>query len=389
LSELLERSIELAALEDALARARGTGTGSLVLLSGEAGIGKTSLLRVFRERSDVSTLWGGCDPLFTPRPLAPFLELAETAGGPLAARAADGPTSAELLSVLMQELRRRAPAVLVVEDLHWSDEATLDVVRLLTRRIESLPVLLVLTYRDEAVDRTHPLRVLLGELPAGRHVVRLPLPPLSVEAVELLAAPAGVDASALARRTGGNPFFVTEVLAASGAELPETVRDAVLARAAQLTPVARAMLDAVSIVPSRAELWLLEAFVRGYPDGLEECLAAGMLRPEGAAATRSRGWRSRPRSLRTSGSRCIGRRWQRLRGRPRTVRIRHGSPITPTVRATTRECSATRRKLRSGQLRSVHTARRQNSSRERSVRQSGFPRSGGRRCSSGARTSAT
>jgi len=180
-------------------------------------------------------------------------------------------------------VRRRGPVVLVVEDLHWADEATLDVVRMLARRIVSLPAMLVLTYREEGLDRAHPVRLVLGELSSATPVMRLELPPLSSQAIAVLSEHAGMDAAALTSRTGGNPFFVTEILAAGGVELPVTVRDAVLARAARLSPSARAILDAVSIVPSRTELWLLEALVTGYPDGLEECLSSGMLRGEGAA----------------------------------------------------------------------------------------------------------
>jgi ATP/maltotriose-dependent transcriptional regulator MalT len=280
---LLERDAQLDVLAEALAGVRSSRTGALVLLSGEAGIGKTSLVREFCERAGVSPWWGGCDALFTPRPLGPFLEIADAVGGELADRIAEDVAPAELLSTLVAELRGRAPVVLVIEDLHWADEATLDVVRMLARRIASLPMLLVLTYRDESFDRAHPLRVVLGELPARPTPVRIALAPLSLDAVSEIAEPAGVDAEALAARTGGNPFFVTEVLAAGGADVPGTVRDAVLARAARLGPAARSLLDAVSIVVPRADLWLLEAFVRGYPDGLDECLASGMLREERAA----------------------------------------------------------------------------------------------------------
>ncbi len=280
---LLERGAELAALEEALAAVRGAREGRLALIAGEAGIGKTSLLRAFHDaHADAPTFRGGCDPLFTPRPLAPFLELADASGGPLAARLARAGTPADVLAVLSEELPRRGPALLVVEDMHWADEATLDVVRLLGRRLEALPLLVVLTYRDDHLDRVHPLRVVLGEL-SSPAVRRLSLGPLSPTAIAALAGDASVDADALARRTGGNPFFVTEVLAAGGAEMPETVRDAVLGRAARLGAAARRILDAVSIFPPRAELSLLEACVPGYPDGLEECLASGMLHPEGAA----------------------------------------------------------------------------------------------------------
>jgi DNA-binding CsgD family transcriptional regulator/tetratricopeptide (TPR) repeat protein len=280
---LLERAAELAALDEALAAVRSSGQGRLVLLSGEAGIGKTSLLRAFcATHGDVATFRGGCDPLFTPRPLAPFIELADAAGGRLAARLSRGGTPAEVLGTLAEELPRRGPALLVVEDLHWADEATLDVVRLLGRRLDSLPLVVVLSYRDERVDRGHPLRFVLGDLPTSG-TKRLALRPLSAGAVAALAGDEKIDSDALARRTGGNPFFVTEVLAARGAEIPATVRDAVLGRAARLGGQARRILDAVSIFPPRAELSLLEECVPGYPDGLDECLAAGMLHPEGAA----------------------------------------------------------------------------------------------------------
>jgi len=280
---LLERTADLDALSEALEGVRSSRAGTLVLLSGEAGIGKTSLVREFCAREGVSPWWGGCDALFTPRPLGPFLEIADAVGGELAERVAEDVSPAELLSTLVAELRGRKPVVLVIEDLHWGDEATLDVVRMLARRVASLPLLLVLTYRDESLDRTHPLRVVLGELPLRPAPLRIALEPLSADAIAEIAEPAGVDPAALTARTGGNPFFVTEVLAAGGADVPGTVRDAVLARAARLGPAARTLLDAVSIVVPRADLWLLESFVRGYPDGLDECLASGMLREEGAA----------------------------------------------------------------------------------------------------------
>ena len=282
-AELLERSVELEALGSVLATVRRTRGGGIVLVSGEAGLGKTSLLRAFSEDQDAVVWWGGCEPLYTPRPLGPFLDVADAAGPRLAVRVAEGATPAELMAALADEVRRHPAVLIVLEDLHWADEATLDVVRLLARRIESVPLLLVVTYREESLDRTHPVRLVLGELPSEPSVVRLPLAPLSLDAVAALATPTGMDAEALARRTGGNPFFVTEVIAAEDVELPVTVRDAVLARAARLGPPARAVLDAVSIVPARAELSLLEVLVDAYPDGLDECLASGMLEAGGAA----------------------------------------------------------------------------------------------------------
>ena len=147
------------------------------------------------------------------------------------------------------------------------------------------------TYRDEELDRDHPLRVVLGEL-SGPAVDRLRIEPLSPAAVHELAAGRGIDDARLHERTGGNAFFVTEVLAAEGtADTPTTVRDAVLARAARLSPRARSVLEAVAVVPPRAELWLLERLAHSELAELEACLASGMLRAEGNTAgfgTRSR-----------------------------------------------------------------------------------------------------
>ena len=163
----------------------------------------------------------------------------------------------DVAAALMRELQARGPSILVLEDVHWADDATLDVLRLVGRRVASLSAALLVSYRQTELGRFHPLRQVLGEFGSGASSVRLTLAPLSPEAVAHLAEPHGVDGAALHERTGGNPFFVTEVLAA-GEVIPETVRDAVLARAARLTPAARALLDAVAIAPPQAELSLLD-----------------------------------------------------------------------------------------------------------------------------------
>ena len=276
-SELLERGGELEVLDECLGMVRDSSRGCLVLVSGEAGIGKTVLLRRFCEASGGSArvLWGGCDSLFTPRALGPLLDIAQLTGGELAHSLESGARPSVVAAVLMREASRLAPTIVVFEDVHWADEATLDVLGLLGRRIESFPALLVATYRDE-LDRAHPLRVVLGELPSGR-VRRLKLLPLSSSAVATLAEREGADAAQLYRQTGGNPFFVTEVLATGGEEMPQSVRDAVLARASRLSLPARTLLEAVAIAPPQCELWLLEALAGGALERLEECLASGML----------------------------------------------------------------------------------------------------------------
>jgi DNA-binding CsgD family transcriptional regulator/tetratricopeptide (TPR) repeat protein len=268
---LLEREPQLAALHGARRAVLDGGAGALVVLAGEAGSGKTALLRRFRDECG-GVLWGGCDPLFTPRPLGPFADVADQAGGEFAALLSRGAKSHEVAAAVMDEARARRGTVVVCEDLHWADEATLDVLSLLGRRVESVPLLLVLTYRDDELIRHHPLRTLLGEL---RPALRLRTESLSPAAVATLAGPSELDAVELHRVTGGNPFFVSEVVAAGGGPIPATVREAVLARIARLGEAAGQVLDAVSVAVPYAELELLDALAPA--DGLDDCLAAGIL----------------------------------------------------------------------------------------------------------------
>jgi DNA-binding CsgD family transcriptional regulator len=280
--ELLERDEQLSALSAALTDVSERGVGRLVLVHGEAGIGKTALVRRFCAHTleSVRVLWATCDPLFTPRPLGPLLDIARATDGELREQVESGGQPYDVARALADELDTRSPSVVVVEDLHWADEATLDVLRLCARRVESVPALLILTYRDDALRPAHPLRIMLGELPSGGRSTRHELARLSRGAVAKLAQTSRVDADELYERTGGNAFYVTEVLAAGSERVPPTVRDAVLARAAGLSGAARDVLEAVAVVPQRTEVWLLEALVQRALDGLDECLESGMLRGE-------------------------------------------------------------------------------------------------------------
>jgi predicted ATPase len=274
--QLLERDDHLATLGARLAEVRSSRRGQLVLLSGEAGVGKTAIVRAFADaHRSVPTFAGGCEALFTPRPLGPLLDIAGEIGGALAELTEDGASAGEVITGLGRALR--GASIVVLEDLHWADEATLDVVHLLGRRVTGLPALVVATYRDDELERHHPLRVVVGELGAAE---RISVEPLSQAAVTRLAAPQGVDGGALHARTGGNPFFVTEILARDGASTPGSVRDAVLARAARLDPPAWRLLEAVAVARPRAEIWLLERIAPEELPELEACLASGMLRAE-------------------------------------------------------------------------------------------------------------
>jgi DNA-binding CsgD family transcriptional regulator len=284
----LERAVELGELAEELDRIAISQTGRLCLIGGEAGVGKTALVRRFSDhRPAARWFWGACDPLFTARPLGPFTDIAESAGGELDRLVHGQARPYEVASALLHLLQERSPAIAVLEDLHWADEATLDVIRLLGRRVESAPGLLIATYRDDELGRDHPLRVVLGEMPRHESIVRMKVMPLSPAAVATLAGASRVDADELYRKTAGNPFFVTEVLASTEHLIPSTVRDAVLARASRLSPNARTLLDAVAVSPHEAEIWLLERVSPTSFGALGECLDAGMLtRQNGAVAFR-------------------------------------------------------------------------------------------------------
>ncbi|WP_244927824.1 LuxR family transcriptional regulator [Nocardioides sp. W7] len=258
---VLERDDELAALARAARLAAG-GAGSVVLVSGEAGIGKSSLVGALHDAlPDARLLTGRCDDLATPRVLGPLRDLSGTVGADLA-RALRSPGERDaLFTALHEELDWAGHAtVLTVEDVHWADEATLDLLRWLARRVSDLPAVLVLTYRDDELDRAHPLRRLLAAIATARSVVRLPLGPLSSDAVRTLAGPGWADTVLAA--TGGNPFLVHELLASPDA-VPSSVVDLVLARLHRLDPDSRDAVERLSVITSTADRPLVDALVPG------------------------------------------------------------------------------------------------------------------------------
>ncbi len=277
LMELLEREPYLSGLEDALAGA-GTGAGSIVLVSGEAGIGKTTLITAFTRAHArrLPVLWGTCDSLFAPQPLGPLYDIAGQVNGDLPALLHANANRSLIFSAMLKELRQRT-TIAVFEDVHWADEATLDLLTFLSRRIAQTRSLLILTYRDDELGPRHPLRIFLGDLAASSAVYRVPLPPFSKAAVSALTARREMDASALYRQTGGNPFFVTEVLANADSGIPSTIRDAVMARAARLSAPAYAVLEAAAVIGQRIEPWLLDKLNDQDGRAVEECMAAGMI----------------------------------------------------------------------------------------------------------------
>ncbi len=256
------------------------GHGRVALVHGEAGIGKTALVRGFVQRhvkAPSRALFGACDALFTPRPLGPLHDIASHVGGALGTRLAGTAPREGIFGAVLEELRDpRGATVLVVEDVHWADEATLDLLKFVGRRIDRTRGLLVLTFRDEEAGPRHPVRFVLGDLPP-ESVLRLALPPLSEGAVAALAAAAGRRSDGLHAATGGNPFYVTEVLATDASGVPPTVRDAVLARAARLTPSARRVLELASAAPAPLARALIQEATPARLEDVEECLEAGVL----------------------------------------------------------------------------------------------------------------
>jgi DNA-binding CsgD family transcriptional regulator len=282
--DLLERDSCLADLSGWWADApRG---GCVVLVGAEAGLGKTSLMRAFADQlKDARVFWGACDALFTPRPLAPLLDVARQAGGALQDAVRNKADRDALFAAALDELEQR-PTLVIFEDLHWADDATLDFLKFVGRRIARTRAMLVVTYRDDEIPPRHPLHLVLADLPR-MHTHRLGLGPLSEASVAHLAAQSGRTAPDLHRITGGNPLFVTEVLASDGAAVPGTIREAVLARAARLSEGARRVAEVVSVVPTAAEAWLVEAMVAPTAADIDGCLQVGMQRrQDGALAYR-------------------------------------------------------------------------------------------------------
>ncbi len=267
--ELLERDGALATLADAR-DAAARGEGRVVMVTGEPGIGKTSLVfRFLRDLdADARVLVGSCDDLSIPRPLSPLQDLAGKVSAALEQALTDGIASHEIHGQLIAELGLEPrPTVLVLEDVHWADDATLDVITVLARRIGSLPALVVLTCRDGEIPLGHPIHSALGAARA-EHVVFVALEPLSEQAVALLAGGDGAGTYAV---TGGNPFYVTELLASrTTADLPPTVAHAVLGRASRLDDDARRLVELVSVVPNRVNTTVLDAVMPDWPDAAAE-----------------------------------------------------------------------------------------------------------------------
>ncbi len=307
-ASLLEREGALNALSDSLSAVRARG-GQTVLLRGEAGLGKTSLIRAWAQEvagPAVNLHWGGCEALFTPRPFGPVVDMASQLHGKLRIAVREERSPAEIFASFAEWLGvggaglpkqpRSLVNVLIFEDVHWADHLTLDFLKFLGRRVHHWQTLLVLTYRDEEVSELHPLTQVVGELPVTNMTV-IPLKPLSQAAVKLLTGFDEARVAALRETTGGNPFFVTEVIAAltgiaptqgdlradpaivgDTAIVPTSVASAVMARVQRTSAAARDVLSFVSVVPGSCEINLLQSQTASSVDeSIDECVRCGLL----------------------------------------------------------------------------------------------------------------
>lgn len=291
--ELLERDEPIAELERLLLAALA-GEGRIGIVGGEAGIGKTSVLFQIRrraaERMDVA--WGSCEALFTPRALGPLYDMAPSLGSPLVAIVAGSASQERIFSGVLDLLQNSPrPRLLVIEDLHWADHATLDLIKYIGRRIAFLPVALLLTLRSDEVEASSPIAQMLGDLPAAL-TRRITLKPLSLAAVTQLASRSGYEPAELLRITAGNPFFLTEVVANRNpiaGRVPDSVRDAVTARIGRLPAAHRDLLGLISTQTGSAEPWLLRAALGDDVDAtIEDCMARELIVRDAAGALKFR-----------------------------------------------------------------------------------------------------
>jgi DNA-binding CsgD family transcriptional regulator len=270
---LLERDRELSLLTGLLDVADSVG-GRLVLIRGEAGIGKSAMVRAFLERSSAQAHIGVCDDLHTPRPFGPLWDIATVE--PSLKEALQRRDRQHVFEALIELLGRPRPNVVVIEDVHWCDEATLDAIRYAGRRVGSTNGLVLLTYRDGEVDVDHPLRTVIGDLPP-QHVVRIELAPLALESVAVIVGNSGLDPARVWHATRGNPFLITELITSPGDDVPASVRDSGMARIARLSASARDMLTILSVIPDRVRVDEIALLTQGGSDELAECERHGLL----------------------------------------------------------------------------------------------------------------
>lgn len=278
--DLLERETALDLLHSALSSAT-SGNGRVVLISGEAGIGKTALVEYFAQQNSqaVRVLRGACDPLMISHPLCPLHDMARQIPDSKLGEMLWNAPHVEILYYYL-ELLEETTTVAIFEDVHWADQSTLQLLSFLCRRVHQMACLLIVTYRDDELTLEHPLRSALGHY-TGSHIQRLHLEPLSEQAVIQWVETTGRSADGFYEATRGNPFYIAEMLASDSGSLPHSITEAVLARMANLSTVARNIVEVTALIPKeRLPRSFLKDIWGGNEESLEEVIASGMLRLE-------------------------------------------------------------------------------------------------------------
>ncbi|KRF25919.1 LuxR family transcriptional regulator [Phycicoccus sp. Soil803] len=270
--ELVEREPQLEHLRTALERSRTQGC--FVAVSGEAGAGKSALVRVATTGQQWTRVARGlCDPLETPRPLGPVRDVLADLGVKVGADpGAPVPLAERLLDAVGSE-----PTTLVIEDAQWVDEASVEVLRFVARRVEALPLVVLLTYRDGEIGPDHVLRPLLGDIARLDAGTSIGLKGLSIGAIRTVLDGTGIDAPSVLALTGGNPFFVTEIARHPAEALPASVRDAVLASTSAVGAADLEVLQVIATAPDSLDDRLLPALAIDVPQ-LRRLEATGLLR---------------------------------------------------------------------------------------------------------------
>src|SRR4030095_9501660 len=276
--ELIERDNFLTTLDHGFKRA-ASGEGHCFFIIGEPGIGKTSLVKTFLKtiEDDCIQYIGACDSLFTPRPLAPLYDLALQINKDWVDKIQSVSSRTELFTKFVQELtHKQRPVVVVFEDIHWADEATLDFIKHFARRISRTKCLFILTYREEEITQPFPLRNILGDL-APDEFTRLELTPLSRQAVQKLADEKGYDGEDVYSISGGNPFYVNEIMASYSPGIPHNIKDSVLSVYNRLEEEAKNVWQQLSISPEGLEVEMLYKIDQSWHDAIGNCIAIRIL----------------------------------------------------------------------------------------------------------------